>query len=398
MGSLFMLVNRILNSVIAGFVAVLIGFTSSAALIYQIAINLGGDASLASSWILTLGLVMGISSIGLSIYYRVPILIAWSTPGAALMIANAQGFSLNEAIAGFMFSGLLIFLCGVTGYFEKLIKKIPFQLASAMLAGILLNFGIDVFKHLNEAPWLVIIMLLTYFISKQLIAKFAMLLVLLSCLLLSWYFNLVSMESIVWQTSEFVYISPAFSFDVILGISIPLFVVTMAAQNLPGIAVLKAHHYQAPVSPILSVTGFITIISAPFGCYAVNLAAITAAICMSDEVSEVPKQRYWSAVAGGGFYILMAVSAGFLMAIFSLLPEVLIYSLAGIALFSTINISLQQTVIQSEFLEASVITFMVTASNISLWGISSVLWGVIAGVMIIFIQKTVKQKKAIGIE
>lgn len=387
-----MLVNRIVSSVTAGMVAVIIGFASSAALIFQTVINLGGDASIASSWILMLGLTMGGTSIGLSLYYRLPILIAWSTPGAALLIANVQGFNLNEAVAGFIFSGGLILLCGITGWFEKLLSKIPFQVASAMLAGILINFGIDVFNQMNEAPWIVIVMLATYFISKQVIPKFSMLLVLMSCILLAWQFNLVSMNELEWQASEFHYIAPHFNIDVILGISLPLFIVTMAAQNLPGIAVLKAHNYKVPVSMILSVTGFINMIMAPFGCYAINLAAITAAICMTDEVSEQPSQRYWATIAGGAIYILMAIFAGYLMNVFAMLPDSLVYSLAGIALFSTIGSSLQQAVITSKVSEASIITFIVTASNITLWGLSSVLWGLLAGATILLIKKVFKQK------
>tara|TARA_R110001583_G_scaffold25250_4_gene91556 strand:- start:18704 stop:19888 length:1185 start_codon:yes stop_codon:yes gene_type:complete len=392
MGSFDMLVNRIVSSVAAGMVVVIIGFASSAALIYQTVINLGGDTHIASSWLLVLGLTIGGTSIGLSLYYRLPILIAWSTPGAALLIANGQGFNLNEAIAGFIFSGGLILLCGVTGWFEKLISKIPFQLASAMLAGILINFGIGVFNQMNEAPWIVIVMLATYFISKQIIPKFSMLLVLLSCMIFAWQFNLVSDQPLSWQASEFYYIAPHFTMDVILGISLPLFIVTMAAQNLPGIAVFKAHNYDAPVSAILSVTGFVNMVTAPFGCYAINLAAITAAICMTDEVSEKPSERYWAAIAGGIVYLIMAIFSGYLMSVFAILPDTLIYSLAGIALFSTIGNSLQQAVVASNVSEASIITFIVTASNITLWGVSSVLWGLMAGGAILLIQKMFKRQ------
>ncbi|WP_442965957.1 benzoate/H(+) symporter BenE family transporter [Psychromonas sp. Urea-02u-13] len=392
MGNFIILVNRIISAMTAGMVVVIIGFASSAALIYQTVINLGGDASIASSWILMLGLTMGGTSIGLSLYYRLPILIAWSTPGAALLIANTQGFNLNEAVAGFMVSGGLILLCGLTGWFEKLINRIPFQLASAMLAGILVNFGIAVFDQMNEAPWMVIAMLVTYFISKQLLPKFTMLLVLVCCILLAWQFDLVSAKDLSWQVSEFSYIAPEFNLEVILGISLPLFIVTMAAQNLPGIAVLKAHNYDVPISSILSCSGFVNMIFAPFGCYAINLAAITAAICMTDEVSEAPEQRYWAAVAGGVFYLLMAISAGYLMTVFAVLPNTLIYSLAGIALFTTIAGSLHNTVVVSKVSEASVITFLVTASGITLWGMSSVLWGLIIGSVMLFIQKTLKKQ------
>lgn len=391
-----MLVNRILSAGVAGLVAVVIGFASSVALIYQTVINLGGDASLASSWILTLGLAMGLSSIALSLYYRIPILIAWSTPGAALLIANSQSFSLNEAVAGFMFSALLIFLCGITGWFEKLISKLPFQLAAAMLAGILVNFGIDVFNQMNEEPLLVIAMFLTYLITKQLAPKFTILFVLMISIVLVWKLQLVEFKAFTWQLSEFRYISPEFNVDAILGIGIPLFIVTMAAQNLPGIAVLRAHHYKVPVSSILNVTGLVNMIAAPFGGYAINLAAITAAICMTESVDKEAKNRYWAAVSGGFFYILMAIFAGYLMTVFSLLPSALIYSLAGIALFTTITSSLQQSLFENKMTEhkmseASIITFLVTASNLSLWGISSVLWGLIAGSVTLLAQSSLKK-------
>ena len=386
-----MLVNRIISATVAGLVAVVIGFASSVALIYQTVVNLGGDASLASSWILTLGLSMGITSIALSFYYRVPILIAWSTPGAALLISNTQSFNINEAVAGFMFSALLIFLCGITGWFEKLINKLPFQLASAMLGGILVNFGIDVFNQMNEAPLLVIVMLFSYLTCRQLMPKFTMLFVLIISVALAWQLELITFTSLSWQLSEFSYVSPEFSVSAILGIGIPLFLVTMAAQNLPGIAVLKAHNYKTPVSSILSVTGFVNMLAAPFGGYAINLAAITAAICMTEDVDKDPKKRYWAAVSGGGFYLLMAISAGYLMQAFASLPNALIYSLAGMALFTTINSSIQQALSDDKMSEAAIITFLVTASNLSLWDISSVLWGLIAGSITLLIQSVLNK-------
>lgn len=390
-----MLVNQIISASVAGLLAVIIGFASSVALIYQTVINLGGDASLASSWILTLGLSMGFTSIALSFYYRVPILVAWSTPGAALLIANTQHFNVNEAIAGFMFSALLIFLCGITGWFEKLMNRLPFQLASAMLGGILVNFGVDVFNQMNHEPLLVIAMFFTYLIGRQLFPKFTMLLVLVISISLAWHLNLITFRTLSWQLSEFRYISPEFNISAILGVGVPLFLVTMAAQNLPGIAVLKAHNYKAPVSSILSVTGFVNMLAAPFGGYAINLAAITAAICMTEDVDKNPDKRYWAAISGGGFYILMAISAGYLMKVFALLPNALIYSLAGIALFTTINGSIKQALSEDKMSEAAIITFLVTASNLTLWDISSVLWGLIAGTITLLVQRLLKKSSYI---
>ena len=165
----------------------------------------------------------------------------------------------------------------------------------------------------------------------------------------------------------------------------------MAAQNLPGIAVLKAHNYKAPVSSILTVTGFVNMLAAPFGGYAINLAAITAAICMTEEVDIKPERRYWAAISGGVFYILMAISAGYLMEAFATLPNALIYSLAGIALFTTINSSIQQALSEDKMSEAAIITFLVTASNLTLWDISSVLWGLIAGSITLLVQSLLKK-------
>ncbi|WP_028865333.1 benzoate/H(+) symporter BenE family transporter [Psychromonas aquimarina] len=383
------LVNYYLSPIAAGFIAVLIGFASSAALIYQTVLTLGGDASLAAGWLLTLGLSMGVTSIGLSLYYRIPLLIAWSTPGAALLISTGQGFTLNQAAAGFICSALLIFICGISGLFEKLITKLPFHLASALLAGILLNFGIDVFNQMNAQPLLVAVMFITYLLARQLFAKFAMILVLIISILFAWQAQWLSSADLNWQSAAFSYTSPEFSFEVLLNIGLPLFIVTMAAQNLPGIAVLKAHNYPAPVSSILTVTGLTNLLTAPFGGYALNLAAITAAVCMTEDIDKDPGQRYRAAAAAGLFYIIMGLSAGYLMVIFAGLPDALIYALAGIALFGTIKQSILQALSSADSrCEASIITFLVTASNLTLWGLNSVLWGLLAGCLIMLIQRT----------
>ncbi len=382
--------NRILSASVAGLIAVIVAFTSSVALIYQTVINLGGDATLASSWILTLGLSMGVTSIGLSLYYRIPILIAWSTPGAALLIANTQNVDLHEATAGFIFCAALIFMCGITGWFEKLLNKLPLQLASAMLAGVLINFGINVFNQMNVEPILVTSMFITYLLGKKIAPQFTMLLVLIVGSLLAWQLKLVKPIELSWQLSTFSYTAPTFSLNAIISIGIPLFIVTMAAQNLPGIAVLKAHHYKTPISPILNITGLVNLITAPLGTYAINLAAITAAICMSEEVSKKPEQRYWAAVFGGFFYLMMAIFAGYLITLFSALPTALIYALAGIALLSTITNSIKQALTHNSSCEAAIITLLITTSDLSLWSISPVLWGLIAGSFVLLLQKNIK--------
>ena len=379
--------DQLLNRATAGLVAVIIGFASSIALIYQVVITLGGTPDLVASWILMLGLVMGTTSIGLSYYYKVPVLIAWSTTGAALLISSAQGYNLNEAVGAFMFAALLVFLSGITGWFEKIMNRIPSELACAMLAGVLVTFGIDVFNFMNDMPLVIGLMVLVYFVGKRFFARFAMLSVLVVGVLLAWQFGHVDTSALQWKMSHFTYIAPSFNLQACISIGLPLYIVTMTSQNLPGIAVLKAHNYKAPISASLNVTGLVNVLCAPFGAYSINLAAITAAICMSDEADKNPDKRYWASIAGGVFYILMALCAATLVGLVASLPQALILALAGIALFGTIANSLQQALTGSQYTEAAIVTFLVTASDLTMFSVGSAFWGIIAGVCTVMITR-----------
>jgi len=379
--------DQLLNRATAGLVAVIIGFASSIALIYQVVIILGGTPDLVASWILMLGLVMGTTSIGLSYYYKVPVLIAWSTTGAALLISSAQGYNLNEAVGAFMFAALLVFLSGITGWFEKIMNRIPSELACAMLAGVLVTFGIDVFNFMNDMPLVIGLMVLVYFVGKRFFARFAMLSVLIVGVLLAWQFGYVDTSALQWKMSHFIYIAPSFNLQACISIGLPLYIVTMTSQNLPGIAVLKAHNYKAPISASLNVTGLVNVLCAPFGAYSINLAAITAAICMSDEADKSPDKRYWASIAGGVFYILMALCAATLVGLVASLPQALILALAGIALFGTIANSLQQALTGSQYTEAAIVTFLVTASDLTMFSVGSAFWGIIAGVCTVMITR-----------
>ena len=379
--------DQLLNRATAGLVAVIIGFASYIALIYQVVITLGGTPDLVASWILMLGLVMGTTSIGLSYYYKVPVLIAWSTTGAALLISSAQGYNLNEAVGAFMFAALLVFLSGITGWFEKIMNRIPSELACAMLAGVLVTFGIDVFNFMNDMPLVIGLMVLVYFVGKRFFARFAMLSVLIVGVLLAWQFGHVDTSALQWKMSHFTYIAPSFNLQACISIGLPLYIVTMTSQNLPGIAVLKAHNYKAPISASLNVTGLVNVLCAPFGAYSINLAAITAAICMSDEADKNPDKRYWASIAGGVFYILMALCAATLVGLVASLPQALILALAGIALFGTIANSLQQALTGSQYTEAAIVTFLVTASDLTMFSVGSAFWGIIAGVCTVMITR-----------
>ncbi|PAJ73582.1 hypothetical protein CJF42_15060 [Pseudoalteromonas sp. NBT06-2] len=381
-------IQNFLNWATPGFVAVLIGMTSSIALIYQMVINLGGDSAIVSSWLLVLGLAMGITSIGLSLYYKIPILIAWSTPGAALLITSTQGFNINEAIGAFIICAVFIFFSGISGIFERVINQIPQPIANAMLAGILVNFGIEVFNLFEHNLLIIASMLVSYLITKVFIPKFSMLIVLITGASFAYFGDLVDFSGFQWQMSQLNYIAPQFSMSAIISISVPLFIVTMASQNVPGVAVLYAHNYQPKISEIISITGFSNILIAPFGGYAINLAAITAAICMSTQVDKNKNKRYYATIFAGVFYIIMGLCAASLINIFDALPTAFILALAGIALFSTIASSLNQALSQPALSEATIITFLVTASDLVLFNIGSALWGIIAGVITLMVQKS----------
>jgi len=385
-------VNSIVAAMSAGLVAVIVGFSSSLALIYQLVINLGGDPHLVASWFLALGVSMGLLSIVLSYYYRIPILIAWSTPGAALLVANGQGFTLNEAVAGFIICAVMLLVFPLLMPIERIFKWIPSQLASAMLAGILLSFGLSVFSQMNIQPTLIITMFISYLLAKRFIPQWTLVIVIIISVLLASKLQLIENSPIQWQWSEWHYIHPVFSWSVILGISLPLFIVTTAAQNLPGIAMLQSFGYQAPIKRILSVTGLCNLIVAPFGGYALNLAAISASLCMVEDVNKDPNKRYSASIWAGIFYIILGLLAGYIIAWFALLPSSLILALAGLALFSTITHSLQHSVnsTQPHINEAAVITLLITASPIALWGLNSVIWGLIGGLLVLSISQLKK--------
>ena len=369
-----------LPHMVAGLIAVLVGYTSSVVLIIQAATAAGADTAQVSSWLWTLGIGMGVSCIGLSLYYRVPVLTAWSTPGAALLITSLGNFSLAEAIGAFIISSLLITLCGISGWFDRLMRHIPAPLAAAMLAGVLLRFGLDLFKVAPQDPLLLGTLLLAFLLGRHLWPRYTMVLVLAAGMLLCTLRGELQLNEVHWQLSTPVWISPAFSIDALLGIALPLFLVTMTSQNMPGIAILRAHGYQPATSSLIGWTGFIGVLLAPFGGYAFNLCAITAAICMGKEVDHDVTRRWPAAVWAGCFYLLTGWFGATVVALFSAFPAVLVTCVAGLALLGTIGSSLHSALQQDEEREAALLTFLVTASGITLLGVGSACWGLLIGV------------------
>jgi len=365
----------------AGFITVLVGYTSSAAIIFEAARAAGTTSLQLGSWLMALGIGMAVTCIGLSLRYRAPIVTAWSTPGAALLATSLQGHSIEVATGAFVFSAALITLCGITGWFERVMQRIPLPLAAAMLAGVLVKFGMNVFVSMPGQLAVVLPMFLTYLLAKRLSPRYAVVAVLAVGMALCAVFGLLHVDSLVLSLSRPVFVMPKFDLSAMIGIGLPLFIVTMASQNIPGVAVLRSNGYNTPISPIIGWTGFVNLLLAPFGCFALNLAAITAAICMAKEAHEDARKRYTASVAAGFFYLVLGICGASVGALFAAVPKAMVLAIAGIALFGTIASALTIATREDQQREPALITFLVTASGMTLFGIGSAFWGLVAGVL-----------------
>lgn len=369
------------SAIAAGFVTVLVGFASSAAIVFQAAQSLGATPAQIGSWIWALGLGMGLTCIALSLRYRMPVVTAWSTPGAAMLIGSVAGLPLSDAIGAFVLCAVMIAVAGFSGFFERMISRIPVSLASGMLAGVLLRFGLETFAALRSQAGLVLGMLIAYLLMRRLAPRYAVIATLLVGIAYAGTAGLLRMDGLSLELARPVFVAPTWSVGAIVGIALPLFIVTMASQNVPGVAAIRAAGYPIPISPVIGWTGVANVLLAPFGAFALNLAAITAAICMGREAHEDPARRYVASVAAGVFYIVVGLSGATVVALFAAFPKELIVAIAGIALLGTLGSSLAAALREESEREAALVTFLVTASGLSLWGIGSAFWGIVAGVI-----------------
>jgi len=379
------LADSSLSSVVAGFIAMMTGCTSSLVLMFQAGQAAGLTNLQISSWLWALFMGMAVCSIGLSLRYRAPITVAWSTPGAALLITSLGGVAYPEAIGAFITCALLVTLCGLTGSFERLVKRLPASLAAALLAGILFRIGSEIFIAAQHRTGLVLGMFFTYLVVKRLSPRYAVLVTLLVGIALSGMLGLLNFDGLALEVALPVWTTPEFSMAATISISIPLFVVAMTSQNMPGIAVLRADGYHTPASPLISVTGIASLLTAPFGSHGINLAAISAAICTGPHAHEDKDKRYTAAVWCGIFYAIAGVFGATLAALFSAFPKELVLSIAALALFGSIINGLTVAMAEPREREPALITFMVTASGLTLFSIGSAFWGIVAGVLTLLI-------------
>lgn len=376
-----------LPAAFAGFVTFLIGISVSAVLVIQAAQVLGADNQQITSWFWALGLGIGISGLVLSWKFKYPVATSWSTAGLALIIATGSGYSLNEAIGAFLICGLLTAVLGFLGIFEKVLSYIPQSLTSAMLAGVLLKFGITIFSQMQNNWQFILTMLSIYMISKRLWARYCIVITVILGILICPFFMTFHPPVLHWALARPVWINPDFTWSAILGLALPLFVINMASQYLPGLAMIKSYGYQPHVNHLIGWTGTVQTLLSPFGCYTVNIAAISAAVSLDDQVHPDPAKRYIAGISCGFFYILMGLFAATLTSLLMSFPSLFILTLAGIALFGTISHNIAIAFHDASEREAALMTFLCSASGVQFFGIGSAFWGLIIGIIVSIVLK-----------
>jgi benzoate membrane transport protein len=384
-----MLKDFSVSALVAGFVSVLVGFTSSVAIIFQATQALGATPEQTASWLWAIGVGMALPTFAFSILTRKPILIAWSTPGAAVIGAAAAAghLTMPQAIGCFLFSAVLIMIAGFSGGFEKMMKRLPLPLASALLAGVLARFALDAFVAVPRNPLLVLSMAAAYVAGRRFWPRANIPLVLVLGIAIAAAQGLLHLETVPWKVTSPVWTSPEWSLPALIGTGIPLFIVTMASQNLPGLAAIRVGGYEAPVSRIIGWTGVTNLLFAPFGAFGINLAAITAAFCVGPEAHPDPARRYWAPLCAAFFYLLVGIFGATVAGLFAGFPRELVLAIAGLALLTTIGNALAAALGDEDYREASAMTFFVTLSGITLLGIGAAFWGIVAGGIVLALRR-----------
>ena len=375
------LADTSLHAIVAGFVAMMTGYTSSLVLVFQAGRAAQLSDAQVSSWIWALSIGMAFSTILLSLRFRAPVVVAFSTPGAALLIAALPHVPYADAIGAYIVSAVLITAVGLTGWFDALMKRVPAGIASALLAGILFEIGIEIFHAAQYQTALVLIMFFVYLFMKRLLPRYAILTTLVVGTAVASALGLIDFSRFHVALAHPVFTMPRFSLSAAISLGVPLFVVAMASQNMPGLAVLRADGYTTPSTPLISTTGVVSLLLAPFGSHGVTLAAITAAICTGPEAHEDRTKRYTAAIWCGLFYLVAGTFGATVAALFAALPKALVVSVAALALFGSIMSGLTNAMSSVREREAALVTFMVTASGLTLLSIGSAFWGLVAGVI-----------------
>ena len=386
-----------LSHISAGLTAVTVGYSSSVVIIIDVARKAGASDDMVVSWLLALGLGMGITCILFSWLSKLPVVTAWSTPGAAFLLTSIGDYRLSEAIGAFILCALLSLVTAQSRSLLKQISRIPPAISSALLAGILLPICLAIFSDVNDAPYLVALFIAAYLVGSRLFPRYLMLLLLIMSVTISLFMSsadgVVALSSdspglpSIFTLPEPIWITPTFSLSAAIGLAFPLFLITTLSQNLPGIAIHHAHGYTPDHKPILSGIAIVQALLAPFGGFSFNLAAITAALCMGEQADNEKSQRYKAAIAAGVAYLFMGLLASVVVALFVSMPSIIIHLLAGLALLATLQGAVVRAMEVEHHRAPALLTMLCTASGFSLYSMTSVVWGLGLGLLLLYVQK-----------
>jgi len=368
-----------LSAAVAGFLAVLVSYAGPLAIFFQAGASAGISTEMMTSWVWAISMGAAISGIILSIWLKAPVVTAWSAPGTALLVTVFPELSLNEAIGAYITAAIIIFLIGVSGTFDAFVRAIPKGIAAGMMAGILFQFGVGAFSAIETTPALAIGMLISYVVFRRLFPKYTLILLPIAGVVLAVVLEGASLSGVRWSIAVPQFIQPVWTLGSTLSLAIPLVLVSLTGQFLPGMAILQGAGYPVKAQPIIGVTSLVSLPMAFFGGITTVVAAITAAICTGKDAHEDPSRRYIAGVFNGVFYLVGGLFAGTIVSLFTSLPGAFVAVLAGLALLGAIAGNLFSALEEASHREASLITFIVTASGVSLFELSSAFWGVVIG-------------------
>ncbi|MGF6258979.1 benzoate/H(+) symporter BenE family transporter [Ensifer sp. LBL] len=373
--------NDLAHPIVAGLISVIVNYGGTFILVFQAAKVAGLSPAVTASWVWSISIGVGLTGLWLSWRYREPIITAWSTPAAAFLVTALATTPYAEAIGAYMISALAFVALGLSGYFEKVIRLIPPGIAAGLLAGILLQFGIGAFGGASVDPLLVGLLIVAYVVLKRFSARYAVVGILVLGLLFLLAKGRVDLSGLKLKFAAPIFTMPEFSLNALLSVALPLFLITLTGQYMPGMLVLRNDGFKTSANPIVTATGLGSLIMAPFGSHAFNIAAITAAIATGKEAHEDPSRRWIAGIAAGFFYVLVGVFGVTLAAVFMAFPATFITTLAGLALLGTIGGSLAAATADPASREAALITFLASAANIKLLGIGGAFWGLVIGLL-----------------
>ncbi|HLT14990.1 MAG TPA: benzoate/H(+) symporter BenE family transporter [Marinobacter sp.] len=368
-----------LPAVVAGFLAVLVSYSGPLAIFFQAGASAGISTEMMTSWVWAISMGAAVSGIVLSLWLKAPVVTAWSAPGTALLVTLFPDLSLNEAVGAYLTAAVIIFIIGVSGSSDAFVRAIPKGIAAGMMAGILFQFGVGAFTAIETTPMLALGMLACYVVFRRLVPKYTLVLLLIAGVVLAVVLEGASLSGVRWSIAVPQFIQPEWTLGSTLSLAIPLVLVSLTGQFLPGMAILQGAGYRVKAKPVISVTSLVSVPVAFFGGITTVLAAITAAICTGKDAHDDPSRRYIAGVSNGVFYLVGGLFAGTIVSLFTSLPAAFIAVLAGLALLGAISGNLFAALEDARHREASLIAFVVTASGMSLYGLSSAFWGVVIG-------------------